>query len=81
MLEARGPGLDDPHSSAVKGSKYPLRGLRVQYQGDSLRILYVFDPRRTALLLLGGDNRWYERYVPLAEKLYLFHLNTLKREN
>lgn len=85
MLEARGPGLDYPHSSAIKGSRHPLRELRVQCQGDPLRVLYVFDPRRTALLLLGGDKtgdgRWYERYVPLAEKLYLSHLEALKLEN
>ena len=81
MLEARGPSLGFPHSSAIKGSRYPLRELRVQYQGTPLRILYVFDPRRTALLLLGGDktgdDRWYEKFVSLAENLYVSHLESL----
>jgi hypothetical protein len=82
MLEKHGPNLGYPHSSAIKGSRYPLRELRVQYQGAPLRILYIFDPRRAALLLLGGDktgdDRWYEKCVPLAERLYLSHLDTLK---
>jgi hypothetical protein len=82
MLERCGPNLSYPHSTAIKGSRYPLRELRVQYQGDPLRVVYVFDPRRTALLLLGGDktgdDRWYEKFVPLAEKLYLSHLETLE---
>ncbi|MDR2946618.1 MAG: type II toxin-antitoxin system RelE/ParE family toxin [Candidatus Adiutrix sp.] len=85
MLEARGPNLSYPHSTAIKGSRYPLRELRVQHQGGPLRVLYIFDPRRTALLLVGGDktgdDRWYEKFVPLAEKLYLSHVETLKLEN
>jgi len=82
MLEARGPNLGYPHCSAIKNSRYPLRELRVQHQGDPLRIIYVFDPRRTAILLLGGDktgdDRWYDKFVPLAEKLYGSHLIALK---
>ncbi|MDR1109603.1 MAG: type II toxin-antitoxin system RelE/ParE family toxin [Deltaproteobacteria bacterium] len=85
MLEVLGPSLGYPHSTSIKGSRYPLRELRVQHQGDPLRILYIFDPRRTALLLLGGDktgdDRWYDKFVPLAEKMYLSHLEILKAEN
>ena len=48
------------------------------------RVLYAFDPRRTAILLLGGtkkgDNRWYEVNVPFAEKLYTIHLEQLMEE-
>ena len=47
-------------------------------------MLYAFDPRRTAILLLGGtkkgDDRWYEVNVPLAEKLYATHLKELMEE-
>lgn len=43
-----------------------------------LRILYAFDPKRKAYLLLGGaktgDDRFYERMVPIAEKIYKRHL-------
>jgi len=46
--------------------------------------LYAFDPRRAAILLIGGDktgnDRWYEIYVPRADKLHAEHLKQLKRE-
>ena len=49
-----------------------------------MRTLYAFDPRRTAILLVGGDKtgveRWYEQYVPMAERLYDNHLAELKKE-
>src|SRR5213593_335732 len=52
--------------------------------GRPYRVLYAFDPRRVALLLLGGaktgDARWYERMVPEADYLYDRHLEALERE-
>jgi hypothetical protein len=61
-----------------------MRELRVQHAGRPYRVLYAFDPRRTAILLVGGDktgqNRWYERYVPLADRIYDEHLKTLAEE-
>jgi DNA-binding transcriptional regulator YiaG len=56
LLEERGPHLPFPYSSAVSGSRHSaMRELRVQHQGRPYRVLYIFDPRRVALLLLGGD--------------------------
>lgn len=56
----------------------------MQHQGRPLRVLYAFDPRRAAILLIGGDktgrDRWYEEYVPVADRLYDEHLDTLTRE-
>ena len=50
MLEEFGVELDYPYSSDIKGSKYPqMRELRPQHQGKPYRILYAFDPRRTAI--------------------------------
>lgn len=61
-----------------------MRELRIQHQGRPLRVLYAFDPRRTALLLLGGDKtgkgHWYEDFMPVADRLYDLHLAALKRE-
>jgi hypothetical protein len=61
-----------------------MRELRVQHQGRPYRVPYAFDPRRTAILLLGGDktgdDRWYEVYVPIADRLYTEHLEQLKKE-
>src|SRR3989449_713274 len=61
-----------------------MRELRVQHAGRPYRVLYAFDPRRTAMLLIGGDktgnDRWYETYVPVADRLYADHLKQLKKE-
>lgn len=47
-------------------------------------MLYAFDPRRAAILLVGGDKtgneRWYEIYVPQADRLYDEYLAQLKKE-
>jgi hypothetical protein len=85
LLELRGPELGYPYSSGVNGSRHPhMRELRVQHAGRPYRVLYAFDPRRTAILLIGGDktgqNRWYDRYVPLADRIYDEHLKTLADE-
>lgn len=61
-----------------------MRELIVQCHGEPLRILYAFDPRWVAILLIGGnktgDKRWYETFVPLADRLYDEHLSALKKE-
>lgn len=85
LLEGRGPQLGYPYSSGVTTSRHAhMRELRVQYQGRPVRVLYAFDPRRSAILLIGGDKtgqgRWYEEYVPIADALYDEHLETLRRE-
>lgn len=85
LLEEFGPLLARPHSDTIKGSRFPnMKELRVQNQGRPLRVLYAFDPRRAAILLLGGDKtgdaRWYEVQVPLADRLYAEHLAALRRE-
>lgn len=61
-----------------------MRELRTQHDGRPLRTLYAFDPRRAAILLIGGDktgdDRWYETHVPIADRLYDAHLEQLKKE-
>ncbi len=85
LLEIRGTALPFPYSSGITGSRHShLRELRVQHQGKPYRVLYAFDPRRVALLLIGGDktsnNRWYIEYVPIADRLYDEHLEILRKE-
>ncbi len=85
LLERLGPDLPYPRSSGIKGSKHGhMRELRIQHQGRPIRVLYAFDPRRTAILLIGadktGNDRWYQEFVPLADRLYDEHVETLKRE-
>lgn len=86
LLEERGPHLPFPYSSKVKGSRHSaMRELRVQHRGYPYRVLYIFDPRRVALLLLGGDKtgdeRWYEKNVPLADRLYDNYLSEIEEED
>jgi len=84
LLEARGTTLGHPRSSAIKGSRYPLRELRIQSGGRPLRVFYAFDPKRQAVLLLGGDktgdNRFYEKFVPRAESIWEMYLTEIREE-
>ncbi len=85
MLEEQGPNLGYPYTSAVNGSKHGhMRELRVQSKGRPLRIFYAFDPRRSAILLIGGDKtgnrRFYEEMIPVADRLYDEHLVEIERE-
>lgn len=85
LLQECGPNLPFPYSSGVTGSRHShMRELRVQHQGRPLRVLYAFDPNRSAILLLGGDktgnNRWYKINVPIADRLYAQYLEELEQE-
>src|ERR1017187_4617139 len=80
-----GPALGFPHSSKVGSSRYPqMRELRTQTAGRPLRTLYAFNPLRSAILLIGGektgDDCWYEKFVPIADRLFEEHLVELKKE-
>ena len=62
-----------------------MRELRTQCDGHPLRTLYAFDPRRVAILLIGGDktgdNRWYDVFVLIADRLYDNHLKELVKNS
>jgi hypothetical protein len=84
-LERQGPNLPFPYSSGITGSRHGhMRELHIQRGGRPMRIFYAFDPRRVAILLIGGDKtgdrRFYERYVPVVDRLYDEHLAELERE-
>jgi len=85
LLEDYGVGLKHPYCSGVAASKHShMRELRVQHRGRPYRVLYAFDPRRTGVLPIGGDktgnDRWYEEFVPLADRIYDEHIAQLQRE-
>ena len=85
VLEARGPQLPYPYSSGITASAHSrMRELRIQSGGRPLRSLYAFDPRRTAILLVGGsksgDDRWYDQAIPEADRLYAEQLDMLRKE-
>jgi hypothetical protein len=82
VLERRGPTLGRPLVDAIGSSRHPhLKELRA----GSIRILFAFDPRRVAILLIGGDKRedwngWYDVAVPQADDLFDEHLRELQEE-
>lgn len=85
LLELRGPTLRYPHSSGARRSRHShMRELRVQCCGEPYRVLYAFDPTRTIILLIGGnktgDDRWYEHFVRIADRLYDEHMAELRDE-
>jgi len=74
-----------PYVDSVNGSRHSnMKELRTQSGGNPLRTFFVFDPTRSAILLIGGnkrgDKRFYDRMVPIADDLYDEFLNELKRE-
>lgn len=83
-LERRGPTLGRPFVDGVKGSRHHhMKELRSI--GGHLRALFAFDPRRHAVILLGGDmsadwKGWYGRNIPVADRIYERHLRSLGKE-
>lgn len=84
ILGITGPSLGRPLVDTLTGSRLPnLKELRPKR--DDIRILFVFDPRRTAILLLGGSKTndwrgWYQQNIPEAERLYDEYLAELGKE-
>ncbi len=82
ILEQRGPGLGRPLVNTVKGSRHAnMKELRAAM----IRVLFAFNPKRTAILLIGGDkrDRWqdfYAQMIPLADDLLDEHLKELETE-
>lgn len=85
LLVRRGPHLSRPHADTLEGSKHSnMKELRTQHEGRPYRTFFAFDPRRSAILLIGGDktgdDRFYERMLPLADALFDAYLDELKDE-
>lgn len=74
LLREKGVTLGHPYSSAIKGADFALRELRAQAGRGPLRVFYAFDPRRRAVLLLGGDksgdDQFYEAMITRAKALW-----------
>ncbi len=76
LLADDGPTLGRPHADRIASFKYHnMKELRPRGEAKHLRILYMFDPRREAVLLLGGDkrgqwDRWYTSAVTEAALRY-----------
>ena len=85
LLQAKGPQLSRPHADTVNSSRHSnMKELRTQHEGRPYRTFFAFDPKRSAILLIGGDktgnDRFYEEMIPVADDLYDVHLRELKDE-
>jgi hypothetical protein len=79
-LEIEGVALGHPASSAIKGASFALRELRIKSSSHALRIFYAFDPRRDAVLIIGGDKTgqnsddFYRRMIGESERIWKNYL-------
>lgn len=87
ILGEHGPGLGRPLVDSIVGSRHKnMKELRPGSAGRSeVRILFAFDPRRRAIMLLAGDKqgawtKWYRKNVPVADDRYDDHLTRLREE-
>ncbi len=85
LLENHGPSLGRPHADTLRGSRHShMKELRTQHAGRPLRSLFAFDPRRAAILLIGGDKtgdgRFYHSIIAEADELYDTYLDEIRKE-
>ncbi len=87
LLKEFGPVLGRPHADALKGSKYAnMKELRFRADHGVWRVAFAFDPKRSAILLIGGDKRgkdqkqFYKRLIEQADKRYANHLDNLNKK-
>jgi hypothetical protein len=88
ILADRGPTLGRPLVDHVEYSTVQknLKELRPGSAGRSeLRILFAFDPWRSAILLVAGDKagswrQWYRQAIPRAEQLLEIYLKERAQE-
>jgi hypothetical protein len=85
LLAERGPDLGRPVVDRIEASRHQnMKELRAS-QGGALRVLFMFDPRRQVILLVGGDKSgdwrgWYDKAIPQADDLYDRYLAELHDE-
>jgi len=85
FLEALGPLLSRPFADTLKGTKCPnMKELRFDADGGVWRVAFIFDPERSAILLVAGDksgtsqDRFYRSLIRIAEERYEKHLVALR---
>ncbi|MEX5710635.1 type II toxin-antitoxin system RelE/ParE family toxin [Parafrankia sp. FMc6] len=88
VLAENGPALGRPLVDRLKGSIYHhMKELRPGSAGSTeVRMIFAFDPRREAILLVAGDKagawrEWYRTAIPLADGRFTDHLTRLKDED
>ena len=87
ILREEGPQLGRPFADTVKGSNYPnMKELRIQHQGNPVRVFYAFDPKRNGIVLCAGDKiglnekQFYKDMIKIADEVFSTHLNSLNED-
>jgi hypothetical protein len=84
QLQLDGPNLPSQRAKLIRSSRHPnMKELRSA--GGHLRVLFAFDKRQRAILLVGGNKAgnwkgWYKQHVPLADAAYAQHQRSLGKE-
>lgn len=88
LLAEFGPNLGRPTVDTLKGSRHTnMKELRFSWQGEVWRVAFAFDPKRQAILLVGGDKagadqrRFYKHLIKVADERFDEHLATVKRKS
>lgn len=84
LLRDYGPSLGRPTVDTLKGSAYAnMKELRFDWEGEVLRVAFAFDPKRQAVLLVGGNKagvdkkRFYKKLIAVADERFERHLASL----
>ncbi|MDP9801554.1 hypothetical protein J2S49_001630 [Arcanobacterium wilhelmae] len=86
LLREHGPSLGRPLVDTISGSRH--KNMKELWPGSSgrskIRLLFIFDPNRRAIILIAGDKsgqwtKWYKTNIPIADDRYDLHLKQLKR--
>jgi hypothetical protein len=87
VLRDEGPALGRPLADTVEASRHPnMKELRPGSTGRTeVRVLFAFDRKRKAILLVGGDKStdwtgWYARNIPVADDRFDEHQAALAAE-
>ncbi|HEX7730336.1 MAG TPA: type II toxin-antitoxin system RelE/ParE family toxin [Terracidiphilus sp.] len=82
-----GPQLGRPDVDTLNGSQYPnMKELRFNVSAEVWRVAFAFDPKRKAILLIGGSKsgvsqkRFYKGLIRLADERFERHLATIAEE-
>lgn len=88
LLAEFGPNLGRPTVDTLKGSRHAnMKELRFSWQGEVWRVAFAFDPKRQAIVLVGGDKggadqrRFYKHLIRVADERFDEHLLSLKRKS
>lgn len=85
LLARFGPGLGRPRVDTLVGSAHAnMKELRFAADKAEWRVAFAFDPRRRAILLVGGSksgvsqSRFYASLIRRADARYADHLASLR---